>query len=153
MDLSRRLRNLANVVNLSTPLGLVLGRLGGGAFQRHGSLLVAEKVRLPLLNASAVTVGDVVLVLGRTLPEAEHGIPRLMEHEEEHAWQWAYCLGLPFIGFYVVAMAWSTLRHGDRATGNVFERQAGLASGGYVSRAADAPSARPGAGSAGDATA
>lgn len=153
MDVPRTLRNAANVANLSTPLGLALGLLGGGSFRRSGHLLVAEGVRLPLLNASAMTVGDVVLVLGRTLEDAEKRIPDIMEHEEEHAWQWTYCLGLPFIGLYGAAMAWSTMRHGDRATGNFFERQAGLASGGYVSREGDAPSARPGAGSEGDANA
>lgn len=151
MVLSKALRNVANVANLSTPLGLVLGALGRGAPRRHGNLLVFERVRLPLLSASAMTVGDVVLVLGRTLEDAQGRIPRLLEHEEEHAWQWTYCLGLPFIPLYAAAMGFSTLRRGDRASGNFFERQAGLASGGYLNRGGVGRSARPDAGNAADA--
>jgi len=54
-----------------------------------------------------------------------------MEHEDAHAWQYAYCLGLPFIPLYFMALAWSVLRTGDRASANHFERQADLAKGGY----------------------
>lgn len=131
MDVPRTIRNVANVLNLSTPLGLITGGIGRGRFRRHGHLIVVESVSLPLISASAMTVGDVVLIPKRTMEEASDQIPTLMAHEEEHAWQWAYCLGLPFIPFYVGAMAWSMVRSGDRATANHFEVQAGLASGGY----------------------
>lgn len=125
-------RRVANLVNLATPLGVLLGCVGRGRWRRSGRLLVAERVRLPWVRASAMTVGDVVLVLGSSLEEAERRFPRLMAHEEEHSWQWAYCLGLPFIPLYTAASLWSLLRAGDRATRNVFERQAGLDSGGYL---------------------
>lgn len=134
MELDKRVRNLANLVNLSTPLGLLLGAVGRGRWRRSGSLLVAERVRLPLINASAMTVGSVVLVMNTSVAEIERGIPRLLEHEEEHSWQWAYCLGLPFIAAYGAASGWSLLRAGDRASRNFFERQAGLESGGYRRR-------------------
>lgn len=150
------LRNLANVINLSTPLGLVLGVAGRGRWRRSPGLLVAENVRLPLVSASAMTVGSVVLVMGRTVEDAQSRIPALMEHENEHAWQYAYCLGLPFLPLYAVATLWSQVRAGDRATRNVFEKQAGLESGGYLRRATklnradDVPTVRPGAGRAAD---
>lgn len=134
MSLDKRLRNAANVVNLSTPLGLLLGIVGLGRWRRHPYLLIAEQVKLPFVTASAMTVGDVVLVMDKTVEAAEERIPTLLEHEEEHSWQWAYCFGLPFLPLYTAASVWSMWRRGDRATGNVFERQAGLESGGYTRR-------------------
>lgn len=131
MDKARTLRNVANVVNLSTPLGLALGIAGRGQPRRVGHLVAFENVSLPLINASAMTVGDVVLIPGRTVEEVEKRVPELMTHEEEHAWQYAYCLGLPFLPLYGLAAAWSMLRSGDRATANHFEVQAGLMEGGY----------------------
>jgi hypothetical protein len=55
----------------------------------------------------------------------------LIKHEEVHTWQYFYCLGLPYYIPYVIFMSWSVLRTGDRAARNFFERQAGLAIGGY----------------------
>lgn len=129
-----RMRNLANVVNLSTPLGIALAALGRGRLRRVGTLIVADSARLPFLNASAMTVGSVVLIPGRTLEEVQTILPDLVGHEEEHAWQWAVCLGLPFIPLYFAAAGWSLLRCGDRASANLFERQAGLRRGGYPER-------------------
>ena len=40
-------------------------------------------------------------------------------------------MGLPFYPAYGVCLVWSMLRTGDRAARNFFERNAGLASGGY----------------------
>lgn len=134
MDHSARLRNVANVVNLATPLGLAVALAARARLRRRGSLLVADQARLGWLRASAMTVGSVVLVPGQSLEAAEKAIPQLMRHEEEHAWQWAACLGLPFIPLYFLAVGWSMLRCGDRASANVFERQAGLRIGGYRER-------------------
>ena len=131
MDKARTLRNVANVVNLSTPLGLLLGAAGRGRPRRVGHLMVFEHVRLPVLRASAMTVGDVVLVPSRSVEQASRLIPDLMAHEDEHAWQYAYCLGLPFLPLYGLATAWSMLRTGDRASANHFEVQANLLKGGY----------------------
>ncbi|GAA4889825.1 hypothetical protein GCM10025789_02840 [Tessaracoccus lubricantis] len=132
MDTSRLIRNVANAVNLSSVLGLVLGVAGRGRLRRRGHLLVFENVRLSFINASAMTVGDVVLVPGRTIEEVERRVPDLMAHEEAHAWQYAYCLGLPFIPLYALAAGWSMFRSGDRATANHFEVQADLLKGGYA---------------------
>ena len=124
-------RNIGNLANLSTPLGLVVALCSRARLRMVDGLLVADNARLPFIQASAMAIGSVVLVNGRTLEEAQLRIPALLEHENSHAWQYAYCLGLPFIPAYTVAMIWSQLSRGDRASANFFERQAGLASGGY----------------------
>ncbi|MFT3888854.1 MAG: hypothetical protein QM713_11915 [Arachnia sp.] len=135
MDGWRMARDVGNVVNLSTPLGLALAVAGRGRLRRRGGLIVADKVRLPVDDAGAMTVGCVVLVLRDSLEDVEGRMPTMLAHEEAHAWQWAYCLGLPFLPLYFAAAGWSILRTGDRASANVFERQAGLRKGGYPEHA------------------
>ncbi|HMR48524.1 MAG TPA: hypothetical protein PKE40_16500 [Arachnia sp.] len=130
-DARRLVRNAANIANLSTPLGLAVALATGARLRRTQGLIVAEKARLGFLPAGAITVGSVVLIPRLTLDELRHRIPGVVEHEDAHAWQYAYCLGLPFIPLYFAAMLWSWLRLGDRASGNFFERQAGLELGGY----------------------
>lgn len=142
MDYSALVRNTGNVANLSTPLGLLVAAAGGARLRRARGLVVAENVSLPGISASAMTIGSVVLVPERTLEDATARIPGLLQHEDHHAHQWAYCLGLPFIPLYVAAMGWSWLRSGDRSTANHFEVQAGLALGGY--RVRDRRSVRDG---------
>lgn len=132
MHVERTLRNVGNVANLSTPLGLVAALLGGARLRTVDGLIVADRTRLPFLRASAITIGSVVLVPRRSLDEAQTRIPGLLEHEDHHAYQWAYCLGLPFIPAYMAATGWSWICTGDRATANLFEHQAGLELGGYV---------------------
>lgn len=125
------LRHLANWVNLSTPLGLLVARAGGAAIRRGPRrLYLGERYRWRFPAAGAFTVGDVVI----TRHDVEALIARhpfLLQHEEAHSRQWAACLGLPFLPLYVASMGWSWLRTGDRATRSVFERRADLAKGGY----------------------
>src|SRR5919205_567707 len=102
----QRVRQLANVLNASTPLGLALAR--------------------------AFTVGNVVIF--RADADAALAGRVLLGHEERHSTQYAWCQGLPFLLFYFAAAAWSALRYGDPASGNPFERHAGLEAGGYVDR-------------------
>ena len=80
--------------------------------------------------AGAFTVGNVIIARQpwRLLNKA---YPALAAHEERHTWQYLYCGGLPYYLAYVTCMGWSILRTGDRASANYFERQAGLAAGGY----------------------
>lgn len=106
MDLPRLLRTLANVVNLSTPLGLVVAVAGRSRLRRRGHLIVADRARLPIRNAGAVTIGCVVVVPRRSVENWEAVNPGVMEHEDGHAWQYAYCLGLPFLPLYGLATGW-----------------------------------------------
>ncbi|MHA6510948.1 hypothetical protein [Tessaracoccus sp. Z1128] len=166
MDLPRLARDTANVVNLSTPLGLALAVVGRARLRRRGHLIVADRARLPIHNAGAVTIGSVVLIPHRSAEEVEASTPTLMEHEDGHAWQYAYSLGLPFLPLYGLATLWSMVRTGDRASANYFEVQADLLKGGYrinptmpvgsgirrlLSRGAAGRSGRPAAGRASDA--
>ncbi len=129
----RRARRLVNAVTLATPAGLLLARLGGAqlAGGPHGTVLaLSYRLAFPAPRASAVTVGDVVLLRLDAAQVAAR--PQLLEHEARHAGQWASGLGL--LGFpvaYGLASLWSWLTVGDAATRNVFEQAAGLADGGY----------------------
>ena len=125
-------RRVGNWCNLSTPLGLVVAKLGGARIRRGPQgLFLAEGYRLPFPAAGAFTVGDVVTTVEDRFEDLEHRFPNVLTHEESHSWQYAYCGGLPFLPLYVGATAWSWLRTGDRASRNMFERQANLAHGGY----------------------
>jgi hypothetical protein len=131
-----RARRLANTVNLSTPLGLAVARLGGArrveGTGRPDGLLVASGYRRRLPRAAAFTVGDVVVT--RLSAEQLAARPLLLQHEARHAAQWACWLGPPFLPAYLAAAGWSLLRTGDPASRNAFERRAGLAAGGYRER-------------------
>jgi hypothetical protein len=125
------IRLVGNIINLTTLLGLLIA-LVGRARIRGGprGLLLAEGYRLPFPIAGAFAVGNVITT-PTTFAQRLRGLPRLLEHEERHSWQYLCCLGLPFYLVYVVMMGWSVLRTGDRASRNAFERHAGLAAGGY----------------------
>lgn len=125
-------RALGNALNLSTALGLLVALAGRSSF-RVGpeALVVAEGYRLPLPKAGAFTVGNVVVVPHGLLAGVEARQPGTMAHEARHSWQYFWCLGLPFLPLYAAASGWSWLRRGDPASGNWFERDAGLHRGGY----------------------
>jgi hypothetical protein len=127
-----RLRQVANVVNLSTPLGLALALAGRGTLRRGpDGLLVAHAVRLPA-KAPAFTVGNVVLL--RLDDAALARRPRLLAHEARHATQYACCVGPLMLPLYGLAAAWSWLRCRDPSSYNIFEVRAGLEDGGYTDR-------------------
>ncbi|MFF2316879.1 hypothetical protein ACFVTE_11475 [Arthrobacter sp. NPDC058097] len=128
----QRLRQLANVLNASTPLGLVLAGLAGTrTFRGPRGLIVATGYHWRLPVAGAFTVGNVVIF--RADADTASTGHALMDHEERHSTQYA-CLGPLFLLFYFAAAAWSAVRYGDPASGNPFERHAGLEAGGYVDR-------------------
>ena len=144
MTPGQRLRRLANLLNGSTLLGLLLARLAGTTTvsgPRGLAIATGYTWKLPL--AGAFTVGNVVIF--RAGPEAALRNPALLGHEERHSTQYA-CLGLPFLVLYFAAAGWSLLRHGDPASGNPFERHAGLEAGGYPGSAAEAARSRRTAG-------
>ncbi len=131
LTLLHRWRRQANRLNLSTPLGLLVARLGrASVVPGERGLLLAEGYRLPFPVASAFTIGNVLLTPGRW-EELRRTRPGLLEHEEAHTWQWLWCAGLPFLPAYGACLLWSWLRTGDLAAANVFERWAALAAGGY----------------------
>lgn len=125
-----RLKTVVNVVNLSTPLGLLIA-VAGRSRVRPGprGLVLASDYRLPLPAASAFTVGNVVV--SPRPPEFLDSRPALLAHEERHSWQYVFCLGLPMLPLYALGAAWSYVRGGDVGVHNPFERLAGLADGGY----------------------
>ncbi|HEX4978083.1 MAG TPA: hypothetical protein VFV40_09485 [Nocardioides sp.] len=125
-----QVRRVANALNGSTLLGLGAAVVTRARVSRGPrGLLVASGARLPARGAAAITFGDVVLT--RHDLAWLRGRPRLLAHEERHAWQYVACLGLPLLPLYAVSAGWSWLRGGDAAVHNPFERLAGLADGGY----------------------
>jgi hypothetical protein len=125
-------RLAGNFVNLSTPVGLAVARIGGATIRRGPrGLYFGEHYRLRFPIAGAFTIGNVITT-ATTWEKMLAKYPHLIKHEESHSWQYLYCLGLPYYIPYVIFMGWSILRTGDRAARNFFERQAGLATGGYI---------------------
>jgi hypothetical protein len=99
---------------------------------------LVHEYRLPIPPAPAFTYGSVVL-LRAGLPGAGRdpvgAVPRrLLDHEERHVTQYAWCGGVVMPVVYLAAAGWSWLRTGDFASRNIFERRAGLADGGYRER-------------------
>ncbi len=126
-----RVVQVANTVNLTTPLGLAMALVGRASVRRADrGLLIASGYRYAVPRAAAFTVGNVVLT--RHPQGWLEQRPRLLAHEERHTRQYAALLGLPFVPAYLVAAGWSYLRGGDHATHNLFETRAGLTDGGYA---------------------
>ena len=117
------LRFVGNYINLSTIVGLGVAKIGRAEITR------GPRLKFPV--AGAFTIGNVITT-GSTWNSMLARYPHLIKHEEGHTWQYLYCLGLPYYIPYVIFMGWSVLRTGDRAARNFFERQAGLANGGYI---------------------
>lgn len=128
---AQTVRRWGNLLNLSTPLGLLIA-IAGRAEVSAGprGLILAEHYRFAFPPASAFTVGNVV-VTGHTLDRLAEANPHTLDHEDAHAWQYLVTLGLPFLPLYAASSVWSWLRTGDWASANVFERHAGLFEGGY----------------------
>ncbi|WAP53402.1 hypothetical protein OL239_13800 [Arthrobacter sp. ATA002] len=159
-----RLRRLLNIVNLSTPAGIALARAGGCRISRGpDGLLLAGGWTWPLPRAAAFTVGNVILYrsraaasfrpgpAGHTGPAVKTAAPgsavsSLLRHESRHSSQYA-AFGPVFLPLYFLAAAISTLRTGDPASGNVFERLEGLEDGGYRRPGHASPVPLPGPGS------
>jgi hypothetical protein len=126
-----RIRQVLNVVNLSTPLGLLVAAAGRARVERGpAGLLLARGYRLRVPPAPAFTVGNVVLL--RLTGDELAARPQLLAHEARHATQYAVCLGPVMLPLYLLASGWSWLRYRDFAWRNVFERLAGLEDGGYA---------------------
>ena len=126
----QRVRQLANLANGTTVLGLAVARAAGTAVSRGPrGLIIAAGYRWRLPFAGAFTLGNGVIC--RTEAGQLTSNLALLGHEEKHCSQYAWCLGLPFLLLYFLAAGWSQVRTGNPASANFFERQAGLAAGGY----------------------
>lgn len=128
-----QVRVAANWLNLSTPLGLLIARMGHAQVDAVGvGLLLATRSTLTPARAGAFTIGSVVITR-HDRPWIDQR-PQLLLHERRHASQYAVCGGLPFLPLYAAAAAWSWWRTADPAARNPFEQLAGLADGGYARR-------------------
>lgn len=126
-----RIRHLANWVNLSTPVGLLVAGIGGARLRRRpDGIFVAEGYRFGFPAAGAFTIGDVV-VTASTIARLEQRFPGVFAHEVRHAWQYA-ASGVWFLPAYLAGSAWSLARTGSPALKNPLERHAGLVTGGYT---------------------
>lgn len=137
----QRARQLANLANGTTVLGLALARSAGAAVSKGPrGLIIASGYRWRLPYASAFALGNVIICRARA--EQLTANPALLGHEEKHCSQYACCLGLPFLPLYFLAAGWSQLRTGNPASGNFFERRAGLEAGGYIDTRTRRPAPR-----------
>ncbi|MGH3460347.1 MAG: hypothetical protein ACRDP9_02630 [Kribbellaceae bacterium] len=123
-------KQVINVLNLATPLGLGVAFLGRARISRGPrGLFFANGYRIKFPVAGAFTIGN--MVLSKHDRDYFDRDPGLVRHEERHSWQYLLLIGTPFLLLYVLAAGWSWLRTGDFASRNLFERWAGLADGGY----------------------
>ncbi|MDP9849054.1 hypothetical protein [Streptosporangium lutulentum] len=131
MQRAHRVRRTLNYANLSTPLGLLVARLGRARVTAGpDGLILAYGYRIRFPIAGAFTVGNVVLT--------KHGegylTGCLLDHEARHASQYMLCVGLPMLPLYLLAAAASVLICGNPGSWNVFERLANLEDGNYSRR-------------------
>jgi hypothetical protein len=126
-----RIRQAVNLANGSTLAGLGVAALGGAAVARSvDGLLTGTGYRLPVPPAPAFCLGNVLV----TRREAIDPAGRLFRHEARHATQFACCGGVFMLPLYLAAAGVSWALTGDFGARNVFERQAGLADGGYTDK-------------------
>lgn len=127
-----RLRAVVNWLNLMTPIGLLAAVIGRGQLRRgpHG-LWICTGYRRRFPMAGAFTVGSVINT--RHPPEYLLAPEKsaLLAHESLHSVQ-AAILGPLFLPLYGLGQVYSWLVSGDHGGRNVFERWAGLDSGGYT---------------------
>lgn len=124
---------MVNAANGSTAAGLLVAALGRARLAPAGDgLVIGVGYRLPVPDAPAFCLGNVIIT--RLDAGALAGAQRLITHEARHATQYAWCAGLVMVPLYFLAAGMSWVLTGDFGTANVFERLAGLADGGYVSR-------------------
>jgi hypothetical protein len=125
-----RVRTAVNWVNLSTPLGLLVARIGGTTLSPGGrGTVVATGYQYAFPVAGAFTVGSVILTRHDLGWLAER--PAMLRHEDRHVTQYGLLLGVGMLPLYGLGVAFSWLVAGDHSSYNPFERLAGLADGSY----------------------
>jgi len=126
-----RVRQAVNLANGSTLAGLGVAALGGAAIARSvDGLFTGTGYRLPVPPAPAFCLGNVIVTRGDGVDPGSS----LFRHEARHATQFAWCGGVVMIPLYLAAAGVSWVLTGDFGARNVFERQAGLAEGGYTDK-------------------
>ena len=129
MRAALRARQLVNLANGSTLAGLGVAALGGARLARSvDGLFLGTSYRLPVPPAPAFCLGNVIVT------RLDGLTPGLFRHEARHATQYAWCGGVVMLPLYLVAAAASWVLTGAFGAVNVFERQAGLADGGYTDK-------------------
>lgn len=124
-----RARLAVNLANGSTLAGLAAAAAGRARLARAPcGVLIATGYRLPVPAVPAFTLGSVILTRRDMLPADS----ALFRHEARHTTQYAWCGGLLMLPMYFAAAGASWVLCGDFGAWNVFERQAGLADGGYA---------------------
>jgi hypothetical protein len=126
--LRHRVRLAVNLLNGSTLAGLAVARAGRARLARApDGLLTGTGYRLPVPAAPAFTLGNVIITRRGELG----GGTALFRHEARHSTQYAWCGGLVMLPLYFAAAGVSWLLSGEFGAWNAFERDAGLADGGY----------------------
>jgi hypothetical protein len=124
-------RTILTAVNGTTGAGLLIALATGARIRRgRNGVLIAEGYHRRIPPATCFTVGSVILTRERAdwLLHADHA--DLLAHESRHAGQYAV-LGPLFWPAYWAACGYSYAATGTWGARNAFERQAGLAAGGY----------------------
>ena len=137
MDNSKRQR--LNRINLSTPLGLLIAKIFGGAtIQLNNGIYVNYGRKGKYNNSWAITIGDVILTkTDKNCKLCQSGKHHdlsnaLLRHELVHSEQYAKFGGLIFLALYLFASIKSFIIYRNRWQGNIYEIQAGLQDGGYI---------------------
>jgi hypothetical protein len=126
-----RARQVVNFANGSTLAGLGVAAAGRARLSRGpDGLFTGTGYRLPVPPAPAFCLGNVIV----TRSDGIDPQSRLFCHEARHATQYAWCGGVVMVPLYLAAAGVSWVLTGDFGAGNVFERRAGLADGGYTAK-------------------
>jgi hypothetical protein len=131
MSLDPVARRRWNRVNGTTLLGHALARVTRSS-RSAGPLgtVIAERYPLRLPDAACFVIGDVIFCKGTAEWLTSLAMRGVLVHEVRHTYQYARW-GPLFWPLYFAGSAWSYLITGNFGARNAFERNAGLADGGY----------------------
>ena len=127
-------RTVLTALNGTTGAGLLIAAVSGAKVRRgRNGVLIAEGYRRKIPPATCFTIGSVILTRNTAdwLLADDHA--DLLAHESRHAGQYAL-FGPMFWPAYWLACGYSYVLTGSYGSRNAFERDAGLASGGYDDR-------------------
>jgi len=124
-------RTALTAVNGTTAVGLLVALATGAKIRRgRNGVLIAEGYRRKVPPATCFTVGSVIMCRRTAEWLLAEERSALLAHESRHAGQYAV-LGPLFWPAYWLSCAYSYALTGSYGCRNVFERHAGLHTGGY----------------------